>query len=96
MALATGIGEGLYWLLVAFVVLIPVWVVYLALRSRFGGARHGGYGPYGTVNGGRTDPAKEFRLDRREIPGHCPSCGEPIDHEEFGRCWNCAQKFRSR
>ncbi|WP_276255276.1 hypothetical protein [Halomontanus rarus] len=90
--------EAAYWLAIFVVVMVPVWAVFLFVRSRLGVseyawsvASHGGIGPDPHRSSESEGP--QFR-DPRERPGNCPSCGEPIDEYEFERCWNCARAVR--
>ncbi|MCU4742314.1 hypothetical protein [Natronoglomus mannanivorans] len=90
--------EGVYWLALFVAVMIPVWAIFLFVRSRLGVSRqawsaasHGGIGPGPHRSSEPDEP--QFR-DPRDRPGHCPSCGEPIDEYEFDRCWNCARTVR--
>ena len=88
------------WLVVFVLVMVPVWAVFLFVRTRLGvnerawaAASYSGSG-VGADSSARAHDDPDFRVDRRERPGHCPSCGELVDEYEFDRCWNCSKSVR--
>ncbi len=84
--------EGVTYFLLALVVLVPIWAMFFLLRRRYGtGGRAFNVPPVRVAN--RDTPVVRL-TDPRDRPGHCSTCGEPIDDAEYTRCWNCAKPVR--
>ena len=87
-----GYVEGAIYLALALLMLVPVWAIFFLLRRRYGtGGRAFDIQPVHTVD---RDTLSVSLLDSADRPGHCSSCGEPMDDPEYDHCWNCANPVR--
>lgn len=81
--------EAAYWLVVALAALVPVWALSSYLRSRLGAGDAAWMASARSAAAVR-EPDDGRPTDPRGRPGHCSSCGAPVDDAMFDHCWRCA------